>query len=484
MLPAHVGASRSMLATLQRDFAQLRTLEHPHIARLGELGCNGQQYYVTGERLDGEPLREVLNHLLPERLDVGEVDDIVRAVGSALVYAHEQGVAHGAVRAENILITMDRRVVLTNFLARRVAKVTSRPPRPSDDVKGLARLAAELYVGSTSPDALRAAVHSDVPAKRLNAIRGVFEAAKRTSSVADFLEAAGLAPEVVPASEGTGASARRAAPPRRSWSLWRLVFPMAGIAALGALVASYHGGVGASAEELKARGLDALRTVAARVAPTPASGQAGSQRGQDGTDLFSKDIDLSPSASSPSASEVSPAAEPSSSSEAPVAAAAERAVAQPAAPPATEPPPVAREPAGASSPPPARTGAGAPTARVSRPRPRAEPAVLSLGTPRIAAREDHSVVAIDIVRSGDTRSETAVGWWTTPDTAHEEDDYAGIGRQTVTFPAGATVERVLIPIVNDGVRESEEAFTVHLSRPRGGVAGAVTATRVTLHDDD
>jgi len=25
---------------------------------------------------------------------------------------------------------------------------------------------------------------------------------------------------------------------------------------------------------------------------------------------------------------------------------------------------------------------------------------------------------------------------------------------------------------------------VHLSRPRGGVAGAVTATRVTLHDDD
>jgi hypothetical protein len=110
--------------------------------------------------------------------------------------------------------------------------------------------------------------------------------------------------------------------------------------------------------------------------------------------------------------------------------------------------------------------------------------VLSLGTPKIAAREDHSVVAIDVVRSGDTSFEAAVGWWTTPGTAHEEDDYAGIGRQTVTFPAGATVERVLIPIVNDGVRESDEQFTVHLSRPRGGVVGAVTATRVTLHDDD
>ena len=112
------------------------------------------------------------------------------------------------------------------------------------------------------------------------------------------------------------------------------------------------------------------------------------------------------------------------------------------------------------------------------------PSVLSFGVSGVKAREDHSVVAIDVVRSGDTTHETAVGWWTTPDTAHEDDDYATIGRQTVTFRTGATVERLLIPIVNDGVRESDEVFTVHLSRPRGGVAGSVTATRVTLLDDD
>src|SRR5262245_18745248 len=92
MLPAHVGASRSSLASLQRDFNRLRTLEHPNIAQRLELGNNGQQYFVTGERLDGEPLRDVLTHLGPERLDVGEADDVVRAFGSALVYAHENDV--------------------------------------------------------------------------------------------------------------------------------------------------------------------------------------------------------------------------------------------------------------------------------------------------------------------------------------------------------------------------------------------------------
>ncbi len=445
-----------MLAALQRDFARLRTLEHPHIARMVELGCKGQQFYVTGERLDGEPLREVLNHLLPERLDVGEADDIVRAIGSALVYAHERGLAHGAVRAENVLITMDRRVVLTNFLARRVAKVASRPPRPSDDLKGLARLAAELYVGSTSPDALRTSLHGEVPAKRLNAIRAVLDPAGRQgSSVADFLDAAGLDTASLHA-EVPIATARRAERPPRSWSIWRLVVPMAAVAVLGTFAASYYGSVGASAEELKVRSLDALRAVATRVAPTaaePARGGAEADLAEEATDLSSKKINLSP--------------RPAVGTETP----------------AVETPREATQPPGATPPalsPPATTSETTAAASGSQP----DPTVVSLGTPRIAAREDHSVVAIDVVRSGDTTSEAAVGWWTTPDTAHEEDDYAGTGRQTVTFPAGATVGRVLIPIVNDSVRESDEVFTVHLSRPRGGVAGAVTATRVTLHDDD
>ena len=447
MLPAHVSASRSLLAALQREFNRLRTLEHPNIARMLELGSNGQQYYVTGERLDGEALREVLTHLLPERLDVGEADDVVRAIGTALVYAHERDIAHGDVRAENVVVTMDRRCMLTNFLARRVAKV-ARPPRVRDDLKGLARLAAELYTGSTSVQAVRAAVHGPVPAARLNAIRAVLEGhSRRPSSVADFLDVAGLA------LTESAASLRRAPPPQRSWSLWRLVLPMAAVAVLATFVALNRGSVVASAEELKVRGLDALRAVAERVAPAPQTA-AVPESSDDGAALQQTSLPIPDEAAPPA--EASPAEQP------------------PAEAPPPEPRPAAANPRRS----PASTAA-------ARPAPsKRDPVVVSLDVPRIAAREDHSVVAIDIVRSGDTSREAAVGWWTTPGTAREEDDYARTGRQTVTFPVGATVERVLIPIVNDGVRESDEAFTVHLSRPRDGAMGPVTATRVTLHDDD
>jgi hypothetical protein len=465
-----------------------------------------QQYYVTGERLDGETLRDVLTHLAPERLEVGEADDIVRAIGSALVYAHENEIAHGDVRAENIVVTMDRRFVLTNFLARRVAKVGGRPPRPSDDLKGLARLAAELYTGSTSLQALRAAAHGAIPAARLNAIRAVLEpSGRRPSGVAQFLDAAGLALSVA------GATLRRSAERKRSWSwslwpgsIWRLVVPMAAVIVIASLVATYRGSVAASAEELKVRGLDALRAVAARVSPTGSDAPAPSEsrvalKQSAPAETTTPEVEIPARAEPPHGSgtrQETPSYDSASQAAAPQAAAPQAATPQAAAPQATvshgasahgaaphEAAPL--EPAPQESQPPPSHPATATVARpASKSPPPPEQPVVSLDVPKIAAREDHSVVAIDIVRTGDTTRETRVIWWTTPDTAHEEDDYARTGRQMVTFPPGATVERALIPIVDDGVREPTESFTVHLAQPQGGVAGAVTTTRVTLYDDD
>lgn len=464
-LPPHVGSNRSTIATVQREFRRLRMLDHPNIERLFELGHNGEQYYVTGERHDGEPLREVLTHLLPERLEVGEADDIVRAVGSALAYAHEHGIAHGDVRAEHVLVTMDRRFVLTNFMARRVARLSSRPPRPADDVKGLARLAAELYTGSTSPRALRSALHGDVPAARLNAIRAVLESSsRRTGTVEEFLAAAGLA-------FSGGAVARRRARQRGSWSVWRVAWPAAAVAAIVALIASNGEIWGASAEGLKERGLDALRAVAERVVPAEPA-DAPSAEGTERAEQPLAVAENTEAPASPAGAELASAATPVE----PVEAAAQpEPDTEPKAAPETAPEP---EPAVRLSLP-----AAAQMARPAAPPP-PEPAIVALALPHVAVREDHSAAAIDIVRRGDLSREITVSWWTVPGTAQPDEDYASIGLQTVTLRAGEASRRLLIPLVNDGVREPAESFEVHIGRPQGGIAGSVTTTIVTVHDDD
>jgi hypothetical protein len=250
---------------------------------------------------------------------------------------------------------------------------------------------------------------------------------------------------------------RRPEKPRRVWP-WRLALPGGAAIAIGTWLAlSPPGDWRASANQLQARGLDALRSVATSAAGKPATGpRASAER----------------SATLP--------AETVGRSEPQPAGAAQPDEAPP--PPLHEPhPAAATEP---ETPAAARPGV-APAAAAAALAPASEPAVLSLSVHRIAAREDHVAVAIDVVRSGDTRNESTVVWWTTPGTAHQDDDYVSSGRQTATLPPGATTARLLIPLVNDNLREPDETFTVHIGdRPHGAVTAGAKTARVTLYDDD
>ena len=220
-------------------------------------------------------------------------------------------------------------------------------------------------------------------------------------------------------------------------------WPPATAAAIAAAViaASFQASDTGALQQLQQRGLDVLG-IAAPDQPPPLP-QTAPQR-------------------------TSPPAAPSPEAEAPRAS----PVLEPESRPAVEAPAVP-----ASAPPPAPVLNAQVAAADER-------AVVTMASARVAAREDNSVVAIEVLRSGDTSGEAAVQWSAEPGTAHEDDDYASAGAKTLTFSAGATVERLLIPLVNDGLPESNEAFTVQLERPRNAVSGALTATRVTLVDDD
>ena len=463
ILPAHVATSRTRLVSLQREFDEIRALHHPNIARVLELHCDAQQCYVTSERLDGEPLREVLTHLSPERLDAEEADDIVRAIGSALIHAHDQGVVHGDVRPENVLVTMDRRFLLTNFLSRRVAPVAG-PVRRVDDSVGLAKLAAELYTGSASPRALRAAAHDGVSAARLKAIRTVLEtpARRQSGNIEEFLAAAGLSPA------GARAHVRRSPPHRRLSSLLRRALGVAALVGISAFIASYYnlGEWRESVTELRQRSAEVIRDVTTE--PTSSSGAA--------TDAEPAGVEVTADQDVESAAVDSPVAgESADAAPSPPEVIVERTP-EPAPEIAQTPEPVPEIPQTTDP------GSADPVAAAAAER--GEPSVLSMAVPRISVREDHTVVVIDIVRIGDTTRETPVGWWIAPETAEPDEDYVTGGKQLVSFPRGSSMQRVLIPIVDDGVREPQEVFTVHLGLPRDAVAGDATATRVTVFDDD
>jgi len=106
-LAAVLGAERFL-----NEIAITSRLDHPHILTLIDSGsAQGFLYYVL-PFVRGESLRDRLRR--DRQLPIDDVISITKNIGSALEYAHRQGVIHRDVKPENILIH-EGEAVLADF---------------------------------------------------------------------------------------------------------------------------------------------------------------------------------------------------------------------------------------------------------------------------------------------------------------------------------------------------------------------------------
>jgi hypothetical protein len=99
--------------------------------------------------------------------------------------------------------------------------------------------------------------------------------------------------------------------------------------------------------------------------------------------------------------------------------------------------------------------------------------------------ERKGMVPITIVRHDGSQGPVNVTWWTTPDSAKADDDYADFGYRTESFASGETQRVIYVPIVSDEVAEPSKSFTVHITNATNGAQlEAPTTATVTIVDDD
>lgn len=108
----------------ERFLTEIRTtarLQHPHILPLFDSGTAAGRLFYVMPLVPGETLRDHLARCGP--LPVAEVGRIVAEVGSALDYAHRQGVIHRDLKPANILLH-EGSAMLADF---GIARVASSP---------------------------------------------------------------------------------------------------------------------------------------------------------------------------------------------------------------------------------------------------------------------------------------------------------------------------------------------------------------------
>jgi hypothetical protein len=113
------------------------------------------------------------------------------------------------------------------------------------------------------------------------------------------------------------------------------------------------------------------------------------------------------------------------------------------------------------------------------------PNTVAFAVSQVSVRERDPAVQIDVVRFKPDSTELRVPYTVRDVTATEGEDYFTSSTGEVSFGPGQRTARIFIPLVQDAVRESDEAFMLELDRPdQAPDANIFTRIAVMIRDDD
>ena len=141
LLPMHFTGDAERLHRFQQEAHALVGLNHPNILTVYEIGEDHSIHYIASELIEGETLRQRLEH---GPMQLSEAVDVAIQVASALVAAHETGIVHRDIKPENIMLRPDGYVKVLDFGIAKLAEQELPATMPRDE----ALLLVETNLGS------------------------------------------------------------------------------------------------------------------------------------------------------------------------------------------------------------------------------------------------------------------------------------------------------------------------------------------------
>ena len=132
ILPESMTADSARLHRFEQEARSVAALNHPNILSVYDVGVQDGTPYLVMELLEGETLRERLNH---GPLSCHKAVEIALQIANGLSAAHERGIIHRDLKPENIFVTRDGHTKLLDFgLAKATAVMATKVPGPMSDL--------------------------------------------------------------------------------------------------------------------------------------------------------------------------------------------------------------------------------------------------------------------------------------------------------------------------------------------------------------
>ena len=164
LLGQSLGADPNFAKRFQREAQTITVLDHPNIVQIFDFGVFRAEpeadgiHYLVMEYIDGKDLRAEMARRGAggDAFTPDEILGILGQVAEALDYAHQRGVVHRDIKPGNILVTTDRRAVLTDF------GLVMLRDRPSQATMGKSFGTPEYIAPEQAIDSRAASPQSDI----------------------------------------------------------------------------------------------------------------------------------------------------------------------------------------------------------------------------------------------------------------------------------------------------------------------------------
>jgi serine/threonine protein kinase len=137
-------------ARFQREARVVARLEHPNIVPVYDYSEHEMRPYLVMKYIEGDTLKARLNQ---GPLTSKEIEQVVNSVGSALAFAHKQGILHRDIKPSNVMIALDGVMYLADFGLARIAEA-GESTMSSDSIMGTPQyISPEQAMGKKDLDA-------------------------------------------------------------------------------------------------------------------------------------------------------------------------------------------------------------------------------------------------------------------------------------------------------------------------------------------